>query len=141
MRTPSRPLPEAPSRWLRYSTALRWADAAVAWLVLLVVIGSAQEWAAGIGEPAFFAVVLVGVAALLPAVRVRWRPVSATVGIALARSLRPGDRAWYLRAGQAEAVIVTARHGARIVIAWPGTADEGLVVRASRVILLPEDHV
>jgi hypothetical protein len=139
MRTPSRPLPEAPSRWLRYSAAMRWADAAVAWLALFLVIGSALEWS-GLAEPALFAGALVTFSAFLPALRVRWRPVSAAVGIAIARPLRPGDRAWYLRAGQAEAVIVTARHGARIVIAWPGTADEGLTVRASRVLLLPEDR-
>jgi hypothetical protein len=35
-------------------------------------------------------------------------------------------------------VIVTARHGLRVVIARPGeTAEEGLEVRPTRVLLVP----
>jgi hypothetical protein len=45
-----------------------------------------------------------------------------------------------VRAHQADLVLVTARHGARLVIARPNFAeDEGLAVRRTRVLVLPAD--
>jgi len=62
------------------------------------------------------------------------------VGLAVSRGLRAGDRAWYVRSGEADLVLVTARHGARVVIARPDLADgEDLNVRRTRVLLLPAE--
>lgn len=138
MRSPSRPIPDAVERWARRATALRVADALVAWLAAWVVLAALAGWGTP-SEPAVLAAVAVGCAAFLRPLRVRWRPVSAWVGISVARPLRPGDRAWFIRPRQVEPVIVTARRGHRFVVAQPGSAAEGLEVRASRVFLLPEE--
>jgi hypothetical protein len=42
----------------------------------------------------------------------------------MSRGLRAGDRAWYVRAHQADLVLVTVRHGARLVIAGPSIAQD-----------------
>jgi len=74
--------------------------------------------------------------------RTRWRPISGWVGLAMSRGLRVGDRAWYVRAHQADLVLVTARHGARLVIAGPSIAqDESLSVRRTRVLVLPAEGI
>ena len=84
----------------------------------------------------------LGLGLAIRPVRVRWRPVSGWVGLAVSRGLRPGDRAWYVRSRAADLVLVTARHGARLVIARPDfAADEGLNVRRTRVLLIPADAV
>jgi len=86
------------------------------------------------------AAALVGLGAVIRPVRVRWRPVTGSVGIAVSRGLRPGARAWYVREREADLVLVTARHGLRLVIAKPDLGrDEGMSVRRTRVILLPVD--
>ncbi len=115
---------------------LRWADGTTA-AVLLWALASA---ALGL-EPASAALIaLVGLAAAaaIRPLRVRWRPVSGWVGLRVSRGLRPGDRAWYVRAREASLVVVTARHGVRLVIAGPELAGaEGLSVRRTRVLVIP----
>jgi hypothetical protein len=120
-------------RWLRT------LDAAIAWLCLwgairgLLALGSARA-------ALILAAALVGLGAVIRPVRVRWRPVTGSVGIAVSRGLRPGARAWYVREREADLVLVTARHGLRLVIAKPDLGrDEGMSVRRTRVILLPVD--
>jgi hypothetical protein len=74
----------------------------------------------------------------LPRLRRAWRPVSAPTTVLLSRDLRPGDRAWFVRGRTADLVLVTARHGLRVVVARPDQdAAEGLSVRRTRVLLLP----
>jgi len=139
MTTPIKPLPETIERWMGRVRALRWGDAAVAWVLAwasLVVI---------LHEVAALPLVLlasgiVGGGAWLGPVRVRWRPLSATVSLRMSSTLRAGMRAWYVRSDAAELVVVTARRGLRIVIA--GVAEsraEGFAVRRTRVLLLPAD--
>jgi hypothetical protein len=77
---------------------------------------------------------------MLQPVRVRWRPVSGYVGIAVSRGLRPGGRAWYVRADRADVVIVTARRRWRVSITAPHRGgNESLSVRRTRVFLVPVD--
>jgi hypothetical protein len=58
----------------------------------------------------------------------------------VSRGLRPGARAWYVRAGDADVVLVTARRGLRLVIARPDLVSaEGISVRRTRVLLLPAE--
>jgi len=85
------------------------------------------------------AAVATSASALAPLIRLRWRPVSAWVGLALSGRLGPGDRAWYVVPGRAEPVIVTARRGFRLVVAGLDHGGaEGIEVRRTRVLLLPE---
>jgi hypothetical protein len=137
MRTPIRSAPEEVVRWTSRARRLRWLDAVLAWLALWIVLALTVE-AATTTSMAVLAAVMIALAAALPPLRVRWRPASAAVGLSVARALRPGDRAWYVRPERVESVIVTARHGLRVVIARPGeTAEEGLEVRPTRVLLVP----
>jgi len=77
---------------------------------------------------------------LIRPIRSSWRPISGWVGLAMSRGLRPGDRAWYVRSREADLVLVTARHGARLVIVRPDLAySEGLTVRRTRVLLIPAE--
>jgi hypothetical protein len=124
-------------RWVSRFRYLRWLDGLVAWLALwltaVLPLPHVPADALGVG-----AALVVGLLALAPTVRPRWRPASAAVGLALSRDLRPGDRAWYITPGRAEPVIVTARRGLRLTIARPDlSAAEGLDVRRTRVMLLP----
>jgi len=137
MTTPIRLLPEEIERWIVRSRRLRWLDAATAWLCLwlaaLWVLGVASAQDAAIGSA-----VLLGIGLMIRPLRALWRPVSAYVGLAVSRSLRAGDRAWYVRPDRVDLVLVTARRGTRLVIATPGfDADEGLSVRRTRVLVLP----
>ena len=137
MTTPIRPVPSEVDRWISRAAWLRRIDAVVAWMglwgALVSGLGSARQ-------AAVLAVALVGLGVAIRPVRVLWRPVSGWVGLAASRGLRPGDRAWYVRSHQADLVLVTARHGARLVIAMPDRdADEVLTVRRTRVLLLPAD--
>jgi len=139
VRTPIRPLPESVARWTAGARYLRWLDGLAAWAALWIVLATLQPDAAATAQ-AVLAAVLVGLGRLAPPVRTRWRPGSGLAGLLLSRTLRPGDRAWYVRPGQAQAVLVAARHGARMVIAVPGQdAAEGISVRRTRVLLLPAD--
>lgn len=141
MRSPSRPLPAAVVRWIRYQGLLRWADAAAAWVVAWGLLFAALPDTSVRGL-AVLAALAVGVAALLPGARLRWRPVSALAGINLSGELRVGDRAWWVRPGGAELVLVTARRGLRVVIARADRdTSEGLAVRRTRVLLLPASRV
>lgn len=141
MRSPSRPLPAAVVRWIRLQGLLRWGDAAVAWLavwaLLLVMLPDTPTRALAV-----LAAIGVGVAALVPGARMRWRPVSAVAGMNLSAGLRVGDRAWWVRPGGAELVLVTSRRGLRVVIARAERdTSEGLAVRRTRVLLLPASRV
>jgi hypothetical protein len=107
---------------------LAWA---LLWTGCAVVMGPARLEVAAV-----VALALVGVAAALQPLRVRWRPISGWVGLRISESLRPGDRAWYLGAREATLVVVTAHHGVRLVIVRPDLQDEGLSVRRTRVFLL-----
>ena len=92
------------------------------------------------GPAAVLSLLLVGLGLWVRPLRTRWRPLSGWVGLVMSRGLHPGDRAWYVRPHQADLVLVTARHGARLVIARPNLAeDEGLTVRRTRVLVLPAD--
>jgi hypothetical protein len=137
MTSPIRPLPEGVTRWVARAAWLRRADAAVAWLLAWALLTSLLGFASGKGAVAALALVALG--ASIRALRVVWRPVSGSVGLALSQSLQAGDRAWYVRAGRADAVLVTARRGARVQIALPelDEPDEVLSVRRTRVLLLP----
>jgi hypothetical protein len=89
---------------------------------------------------ALWAAVLVAIAAALPALRVRWRPLSGLVALQVSSPLRPGDRAWFIRSDEAELVLVTARHRLRMTIALAADSpEEGISVRRTRVLLVPED--
>ena len=137
MRSPIQPAPMAVQKWMACARYLRWLDAALAWLGALLVL----EAAVGGMAPAVAALAAAGLVALLSALtplRVRWRPVSGPVGFVVSHALRPGDRAWYVRAARADLVIVTARHGLRVSIAAPelGMA-ESLSVRRTRVFVVP----
>jgi hypothetical protein len=135
MRTPIRPLPDAVERWASRVRYLRWLDALLAWLALWALLGFALPLP--LQAQAVLATVALSLLALVPPLRLRWRPVTAAVGIRLSRSLRPGDRAWYVVSGRAEGVIVTARRRLRVVVARPGQGPaEGLEVRRTRVLLL-----
>jgi hypothetical protein len=135
MTTPMRPVPDSVGRWLGRRRWLRWGDALVAWALLwsvsAVALGPERLEAA-----ALVALVLVGLGAGLQPLRVRWRPVTAWVGLRISRGLRPGDRAWYLGTRDARLVVVTARRGIRLVIVRPDLQDEGISVRRTRVFLL-----
>jgi hypothetical protein len=137
--TPTRPRPVTIERWTSRLRWLRGVDAVAAWLAALLAIGAAVP-----GLPpqsaAIVAIALVVAAALVPRLRLGWRPVSAAVGLRLSRDLRPGHRAWLVHAGGADLVLVTARRGWRVVIARPGhDAAEGMSVRRTRVLLLPAE--
>ena len=137
MTTPIRLLPEEVERWITRSRRLRWLDAATAWLCLwlaaLWILGAAPARDAAVGTT-----VLLGLGLMVRPFRALWRPVSACVGLIVSRNLRVGDRAWYVRPDRVDLVLVTARHGTRLVITTPGfDADEGLSVRRTRVLLLP----
>ena len=116
---------------------LRWGDALLGWLVLLLGLSllfprvpaqTAMAVAAGL--------LLAG--SLILRVRLGWRPLSGTTTLVVSRRLRPGDRAWFVHGSDADLVLVTARHGFRLIIARPGhDAAEGLSVRRTRVLLLP----
>lgn len=115
---------------------LRWGDALLGWLALLiglhVLVPRLSAETAMVGAAA-----LLVAGALIPRLRLGWRPLSATATLVVSRRLRPGDRAWFVHGDDADLVLVTARHGLRIVIARPGhDAAEGLSVRRTRVLLL-----
>lgn len=131
-----RPVPADVTRWLGRRRWLRWADALLAWL-LLVAVGLALPGSRGADVIAGLAAVVVAAGAWWQPLRVRWRPVTGWVGLRVSRDLRPGARAWYLGAQEATLVVVTARRGVRLVIARPGLAqDEGMSVRRTRVLVL-----
>ena len=139
MTSPMRPVPAVSTRWRSRLRWLRWLDALVAWVGLwsaaVCVLGRPS-----VREAALLSLVLVGLGLGVRSLRTRWRPISGWVGLAMSRGLRVGDRAWYVRARQADLVLITARHGDRLVIAGPSMAqDESLTIRRTRVLVLPAD--
>ena len=139
MTTPMKPVPEFVARWMTRVRWFRWLDAFVAWAGLWGI--SAAVLGRGLaGEAAVLGLILVGLGFVVRPLRTRWRPLSGWVGLVMSHGLHPGDRAWYVRPHQADLVLVTARHGTRLVIARPNlAADESLTVRRTRVLVLPAD--
>jgi hypothetical protein len=123
----------ARGRWFHWLDALAaWAGL---WGISAAVLGRRLA-----GEAAVLALILLGLGLGIRPLRSRWRLLSGWEGLAMSRGLQPGDRAWYVRTPQADLVLVTARHGARLVVARPDLAwDEGLTVRRTRVLVLPAD--
>jgi hypothetical protein len=108
----------------------------VGWLGLWLVLGVMLPRASWQSVATLAGGVLVA-AALVPRLRRAWRPVSASTTLVASRGLGPGDHAWFVHGNDAERVLVTARHGLRVVIARPGhDAAEGIHVRRTRVLLL-----
>ena len=137
MRSPIQPVPAAVRRWISHARTLRWLDALVAWLAVLLLV-FVETGEVDIRRAALVAAGVVVVAALMPPLRLRWRPVSGLVGLRVSRALRPGDRAWYVRGERADLVIVTARPGLRVSIAAPELgAAESISVRRTRVFVVP----
>jgi len=137
MTTPMKPVPELVARWMARVRWFRWLDAFVAWAGLWGIIAAVLGRGVS-GKAAVLALILVGLAFLVHPLRTRWRPLSGWMGLVMSRGLHPGDRAWYVRPHHADLVLVTARHGARLVIARPNLAqDESVTVRRTRVLVLP----
>jgi hypothetical protein len=136
MRTPIRPTPELVERWIARARRLRWLDALAGWLVLWFALAGALGHVTS-GQAALAALALLGLLALVPPLRVRWRVVSGAVGLWMSRAIAVGDRAWCIGPGSATRVIVTARRGARVTVAnTGGDAAEGVSVRRTRVLLV-----
>jgi len=141
MRTPLKPLPETVERWTRRARWLRWLDALVAWLTLWAVVALIVT-GADAGAQAILAAVLTVSGAVVPWLRVRWRPATASVALVVSGGLHPGDRAWLVRPGEAELVLVTGRGRLRVVIAGPARgAVEGVSVRRTQALLVPADPI
>ena len=137
MATPSTPVPAEVETWISRAKLLRWMDALAAGIVLLAVAAVMLPDASGtVLAIAASAALVIGV--MIPPLRLRWRPVTAWVGVAVSRSLRAGHRAWFVRDGRADAVLVTGRRGLRVSIAAPRLGEaETLSVRRTRVLLIP----
>lgn len=137
MATPTAPLPRTIAVWISRARYLRALDALAAAVVALAIAVQLFPARSG-GALAVTAAVGLVLGALLPPVRRHWRPVSGWVGLVVSRSLRPGHRAWFVRDGHADAVLVTGRHGIRLSIAAPSVGEtETLTVRRTRVFLIP----
>jgi hypothetical protein len=120
---------------------LRFLDALIAWAgfwgLMMILLGPGLVSEAGV-----VALVLLLLTLFVQPLRVRWRPITGWVGLSMSSGLRPGDRAWYIRAGEADLVLVTARRGLRLVIARPElSGDETMSVRRTRVLLRPADRI
>ena len=138
MQMPIRPLPGAVTRWIRGVRCLRWLDGVVAWIALWIVADLSLPDGDATVHGVLAAIGVVA-GANVSWLRVRWRPIAGVVGLLVSRGLRPGDRAWFIRPTDAEVVLVTARRRFRMVIARAESADEGMSVRRTRVVLLPAD--
>jgi len=137
MTTPTRPLPIVVEQWIARSKYLRWIDGLSAWLVLVLAAVETMP-RQSIGPLALTSAGLLALGVMLPPLRTHWRPISGWMGLAVSRSLRPGDRAWFVRDGRADSVLVTARHGVRLSIALPNLGEvESISVRRTRVFLVP----
>jgi len=139
MRTPLKPLPGQPSRWIGRAGRLRWLDAVAAWLVLwaalLVLLPPVEA-----DVPAVLATILVAAGAAVPPLRRWWRPVSAVVAVALGWRLRPGDRAWHVSPDGARLVLVTAARWRHVVVAAVvRDSGEGIALRRTRALLVPAE--
>jgi hypothetical protein len=138
VRAPIRSIPRSIARWGTYASWLRWLDALAASLAAWAGIAVMAPRTSADARLVLAAALTVALA-LVPALRVRWRPVSGAVGLAVSRTLRPGDRAWYVSPGRVERVLVTGRRLLRVVIVTAAhDGSEGLSVRRTRVLLLPD---
>jgi hypothetical protein len=134
-----RPLPGYVDRWTSRVRWLRWMDALLAWLGVWLGL-SVLLPAMALGPTMVLAAATLLLAAAVPGIRRAWRPVSATVSLLVSRRLRPGDRAWFVHRRDADLVLVTARHGVRVVVARPDQeAAEGMNIRRTRVLLIPAE--
>src|SRR5712691_4139324 len=115
MTIPTRPMPALAESWIARSRYVRWADALIAWLLLVGV--AAQLAPQRSSRLVVISVGLLVVGLMLRPLRIRGRPISGWIGLVVSRPLRPGDRAWFVREGRADAVLITARHGIRLSIA------------------------
>jgi hypothetical protein len=125
-------VPPSVERWVARARWLRWLDATAAvlavWPLVALVLDAPADAAA------VLAVAVVALAAVVPSLRHRWRPVSALVSLSTSRGVRPGDVAWCIFDGRAERVIVTARRRLRLVVARPDQGPaEGVEIRRTRV--------
>ena len=137
MTTPTRPLPIPVERWASRLGWLRGVDALLAWLTVLLGLTALLPRVPPQTAMLLAAGLIVSVA-LIRRLRLAWRPVSATATVLVSRGLRPGDRAWFIHGHGADLVLVTARHGLRVVVVRTGhDAAEGMSVRRTRVLLLP----
>src|SRR5437660_11840407 len=118
--SPTSPVPVVVERWLSRSRYLRWIDAGIAWLVLAVLAASVLPRPSA-GSIALASAVVLVLATMVPALRIRWRPVSGWISLAVSRPLRPGDRAGFVRDGRADPVLITACHGLRLAVALPNS--------------------
>src|SRR5207244_12288555 len=107
--SPTSPVPVVVERWLSRSRYLRWIDAGIAWLVLAVLAASVLPRPSA-GSVALASAVVLVLATMVPALRIRWRPVSGWISLAVSRPLRPRDRAGFVRAGPADPGPTTAGH-------------------------------
>jgi len=137
MTTPTRPVPVAVEQWIARSKYLRWIDGLSAW-------PGAGAFSGGGDAPAVDRTACADVGGAARAGRAAssaedsLAPISGWIGLAVSRSLRPGDRAWFVRDGRADSVLVTARHGVRLSIALPNLGEvESISVRRTRVFLVP----
>jgi len=132
-------LPAYVDRWTSRMRWLRWVDALVAWLGIWFGVSLFLP-AMPPGATMILAAGGLLLAASIPAIRRTSRPVSATVSLLVSRRLRPGDRVWFVRRHDADLVLVTARHGVRVVVARPDQEGaEGMNIRQTRVLLLPAE--
>src|SRR5207249_10609237 len=104
--SPTSPVPVVVERWLSRSRYLRWIDAGIAWLVLAVLAASVLPRPSA-GAIALAAAGVLVVATMVPAPRIRWRPVSGWVSPAVSRPLRPGGRGRLVRGGRADPALIT----------------------------------
>jgi hypothetical protein len=138
VRTPIRSLPRSVAVWSTRARWLRWTDGLAGWLALWALLAVMLP-GAGVDLHVVGAGAGALLVALVPGLRTRWRPVTACVGLVVSRRLRPGDRAWYVRPGDVERVLVTGRRLLRLVIVTRERgASEGITVRRTRVLLIPE---
>lgn len=137
--TPPRSLPAEIERWTSRVRFLRWLDALAGGLVLWAAVAAALP-PVPVDAQGLLALAMLGIVALVPPLRSRWRPVSGWAALALSRDLRPGDHAWWVRPGRADLVLVTARRGTRLIIAIPDhDASEAMSVRRTRTLFLPAE--
>ena len=140
-RAPLKPLPEVIARWTSRARWLRWLDFLILWIVLWANIALAFTDLDGRAD-AILAAVLTAGGTLIPMFRRHWRPATALVALVMSRRLRPGDRAWHIRPGEAELVLVTARRRLSVVIAnQTHDSVEGVLVSRTQALLIPADPV
>ena len=135
--SPTSPVPVDVERWLSRSSYLRWIDAATGWVTLAVIAACLMPRPSA-GSVSLVSAGMLVLGMMVPPLRIRWRPVTGWIGLRVSRSLRSGDRAWFVRDGRADPVLITARHGLRLSIATPNRGEaETISVRRTRVLLVP----